>query len=42
MKNKYVLTNGCFGFVFLDSVFPKEMERKDRLLFISVFFFFFL
>lgn len=25
---KYVVKNECFGFVLLESVFPKEMERK--------------
>lgn len=31
MKNKCVVTNECFGFVLLESVFPKEMERIQSL-----------
>lgn len=38
MKNKCVVTNECFGFVLLESVFPKEIEKNLFCFFASMYF----
>lgn len=38
MKNKYVVKNERFGFVLLESVFAKEMERKIVFCLFQSFF----